>query len=60
MTDEETLKSLLNPLPRKERVKVRVSFLSSFLNISIRNLNYLRTKACGFPIKDFGNDKRGG
>ncbi len=32
----------------------------SFLSVSIRNLNYLRAKASGFPIKDFGNDCGGG
>ena len=31
----------------------------SFLNGSIRNLNYLRARTSGFPIKDFGNDKKG-
>jgi len=32
----------------------------SFLNGSIRNLNYLRARTSGFPIKDFGNDKKRG
>ena len=31
----------------------------SFLNGSTRGLNYLRARTSGFPIKDFGTDKKG-
>jgi len=31
----------------------------SFLNGSIRNLNYLRARIFGFLIKDFRHDERG-
>ena len=30
----------------------------SFLNVSTRGLNYLKTRIFGFPIKDFGNDEK--
>ena len=31
----------------------------SFLNVFIRNPNYVRVKTLTFPIKDFGNDAGG-
>ena len=31
----------------------------SFLNVSTRGLNYLKTRIFGFPIKDFRHDEKG-
>jgi len=44
---------------RGEILSPHEPFLPSPLSASIRNLNYLKTKTFGFPIKDFGNDGGG-
>jgi len=41
---------------RQKITRRKKTSVSSFLNVSIRNLNYLKTRTFGFPIEDFGND----